>query len=62
MQTRDEREQELKALSQSRNGQTLIMLDFLDVGGEDRGIRPIDMQYSAMIEAILAHEFPENSN
>jgi Na+-translocating ferredoxin:NAD+ oxidoreductase RnfC subunit len=61
MLTRNEREQELTALIQSANGQTIIRLDFVDAS-RDRGLAPTHAPYSAMIEAILAYEFPEHSS
>jgi hypothetical protein len=61
MLTRNEREQDLTALIQSANGQTIIRLDFLDAGG-DSGPAPTNTPYPAMIEAILAYEFPEHSS
>lgn len=56
MKSRKERERELQELAETQDGQAFILWKCLTLVG-DTG--KIDTPYAVLIEAILAHEYPD---
>jgi hypothetical protein len=62
MKSREEREKELTEMSQSPKSQALVLLAYLDAGGDQGSLGAINTPYSDIIKAILDREYPRKSN